>query len=338
MNLFLSIIIPVYNRPEEVHELLESFLHQTYQDIYEILIVEDGSDRKSDEVVKEFTGKLPLHYFSKENTGPGDSRNFGMSRANGNYFVLLDSDCIVPNNYLSAIAKSLNHSYVDCFGGPDTAHASFSNIQKAINYAMTSWLTTGGIRGHKNARENFQPRSFNMGLSKEAFEKSGGFGNIHPGEDPDLSLRLRALGMKTKLIPEAVVFHKRRINFKKFYQQVRKFGMVRPILNKWHPSTSKITYWFPSVFCIGLVVMGILLFVKKPWGMYILGLYTAYIVLLFLDASLKNRSLVIGLMGVLAVLVQFVGYGSGFLKSIILTTFSKKEPQLLFPNLFFDKK
>ena len=177
-----------------------------------------------------------------------------MQHAKGNYFIILDSDCILPENYLFEVEKSLKANYVDCFGGPDAAHESFSNFQKAINFSMTSFITTGGIRGNKKSVDTFQPRSFNMGISKEAFLASNGFGFIHPGEDPDLSIRLWNLGYKTKLIPEAFVYHKRRISWSKFYKQVNKFGLVRPILNVWHPSTKKITYWFPAVFSLGFIV------------------------------------------------------------------------------------
>jgi len=215
---------------------------------FEIVIIEDGSTKTSKTIAEAFQKTLNISYFFKDNSGPGDSRNFGMAHAKGNYFIILDSDCILPKHYLKAVEQSLKTEFVDCFGGPDAAHESFSNLQKAINFSMTSVITTGGIRGNKNSVGKFQPRSFNMGLSKKAFQESKGFGRIHPGEDPDLSIRLWNLGYQTKLIPEAFVYHKRRISWSNFYKQVHKFGMVRPILNKWHPSTKKITYWFYPQF------------------------------------------------------------------------------------------
>src|SRR5690606_16241396 len=246
--LHYSFIIPVFNRPDEINELLESFTNLEGNFEYNIIIIEDGSTISSKEVVDNFSNQLHISYFFKENSGPGDSRNFGMRHAKGNYFIILDSDCILPPNYLKEVNYALQNKYVDCFGGPDAAHDSFTNLQKAINFAMTSFMTTGGIRGGKQTNKTFQPRSFNMGLSKKAFESSGGFGTIHPGEDPDLSIRLINLGFKTKLINKAYVYHKRRISWSKFYTQVYKFGMVRPILNKWHPNTKRLTYWFPTLF------------------------------------------------------------------------------------------
>ncbi|NHF59300.1 glycosyltransferase [Flavobacteriaceae bacterium TP-CH-4] len=332
MDLAFSFIIPVYNRPEEIRELLESLSRQTYQKPYEIVIVEDGSTRDSKKEVDLFKNRLAITYLAKPNSGPGDSRNYGMQRASGNYFIVLDSDCILPPDYLEAAEKSLSQDFVHCYGGPDAAHESFSIVQKAINYAMTSLWTTGGIRGNRTAVGKFQPRSFNMGISKEAFENVGGYGKIHPGEDPDLTIRIWNKGFKTKLIPEAYVYHKRRINWKKFFIQVNKFGMVRPILNKWHPGTAKATYWFPTLFCIGFLVS----FLLAILGIILpLGCYMIYFALIFIDSLMKNKSLSIAILSIVAVCIQFAGYGYGFLKSTILINFSKKKPQELFPKLFF---
>ncbi|MEJ1222152.1 glycosyltransferase [Sediminicola sp. 1XM1-17] len=332
MDLFFSFIVPVYNRPNEIRELLDSLLPQTYQEPYEIVIVEDGSNLSSEEVIAEYASKLPITYLKKENTGPGDSRNYGMRHAKGNYFIVLDSDCILPPDYLEMAYRSLKKEYVDCYGGPDTAHESFSKVQKAINYAMTSTLTTGGIRGGKKAVGKFQPRSFNMGISKKAFEATSGFGNIHPGEDPDLTIRIWEKGFQTKLINEAYVFHKRRIDWKKFYIQVNKFGMVRPILNKWHPSTAKITYWFPTVFCLGLLFS--LVFALMGNTFLLLG-YLLYFVVLLIDSLIKNKDLEIAILSMVAVAIQFYGYGRGFLESTLKINASNKNPQEIFPKLFF---
>lgn len=327
-----SFIIPVHNRPEEIRELLESLVLLTYEKPFEVVIVEDGSSLSSKDVVSEFSNQLSISYYEKENSGPGSSRNYGMERAKGNYFIVLDSDCILPPQYLVEVEKSLDDKYVQCFGGPDAAHESFTLVQKAINYTMTSVLTTGGIRGNKAAIGKFQPRSFNMGLSKEVFESVGGFGKIHPGEDPDLTFRIWKAGYRTKLIPKAFVYHKRRIDWNKFYTQVNKFGMVRPILNKWHPETSKMTYWFPTFFCVGFLASVLMYFANIRFPLW---LFALYFILIFVDSLIKNKSISIALLSLLAVVVQFIGYGSGFLKSTFLVNFSKKKPQELFPNLFF---
>lgn len=335
MKLSFSFIIPVYNRPEEIRELLESLARQSYNTPFEVVIVEDGSENSSESVVNAFRQRLSISYFNKPNSGPGDSRNYGMQRAQGNYFIVLDSDCILPVHYLTEAEKSLREDFVHCYGGPDAAHSSFSNVQKAINYAMTSVLTTGGIRGNKVAVGKFQPRSFNMGISRQAFDKVGGYGNIHPGEDPDLTIRLWNKGYETKLIPEAFVYHKRRIDWNKFFAQVNKFGMVRPILNKWHPETAKITYWFPTVFCLGFVLTLILLFFNVYWPVYA---YTFYFGFLFFHSLWENKNVTIALLSVTAVIIQFSGYGYGFLKSTVFINLSKREPEELFPKLFFTTK
>ncbi|MBO0329629.1 glycosyltransferase [[Muricauda] lutisoli] len=335
MNILFSIVVPVYNRPEEVRELLESLQEQNYQKNFEVVIVEDGSSESSEDIVLKFQDKLNISYYFKENSGPGDSRNFGMQNAKGNYYIILDSDCILPKQYLSEVDKELERDFVHCFGGPDAADASFTTVQKAINYVMTSFLTTGGIRGGKKAVGKFQPRSFNMGISKQAFEKAGGFGRIHPGEDPDLTFRIWKAGFDTRLFPKAYVYHKRRIDWNKFYIQVNKFGMVRPILNKWHPGTAKPTYWFPTLFMLGLCVA----FVLSIFELWLpLMLYVFYFSILFVDALIKNKSLKVAVLAIFAALVQFTGYGIGFFKSTMLLNFSNEEPEELFPKLFFKKK
>lgn len=333
MQLQYSFIIPVFNRPEEIRELLQSMVTLNFTAPFEIVIIEDGSTISSKEVVREFKDQLQINYIYKENTGPGDSRNFGMMRAKGNYYIILDSDVILPENYLHKVDAYLSANFADCFGGPDAAHESFTKLQKAINYSMTSFLTTGGIRGGKKSVGKFQPRSFNMGLSKKAFEATGGFGLIHPGEDPDLSLRLVKIGFGCVLIPDAIVFHKRRIDWDKFYIQVNKFGMVRPILNLWHPSSAKITFWFPSLFMLGLLVSGIFLILGFP---IFLLCYLLYFIIIGLDAGIKNKSLYIGVAAIKATFIQFFGYGAGFLRAIWKLNFLKMKPQKAFPKLFFN--
>jgi len=332
--MLFSLIIPVYNRPEEVRELLESLTKQDYDDQFEVVIIEDGSALKCDAVIKPYEQELWISYYYKENSGPGDSRNFGMSNAKGDYFIIFDSDCIIPNQYLKVVSEALKNNYTDCFGGPDKAMDSFSDIQKAINFAMTSFFTTGGIRGGSEKIDKFQPRSFNMGLSKRAFEISNGFGNIHPGEDPDLSIRLWNLGFETKLFSFAYVYHKRRIDWKKFSIQVNKFGKARPILNSWHPKYSKWTFFFPSLFIIGLFIAILLLF----FGFAIfLKLYIGYFSALFLISTFQNKSIRIGFLSLIAVWKQFFGYGIGFIESFIKISLFKQKPQEAFPELFFKK-
>lgn len=331
-DLSYSFIIPVYNRPNEIDELLQSFTLLEGNFNYEIVIIEDGSNETSEEVIEKYNSILNISYYFKANSGPGDSRNFGMRKAKGNYFIILDSDVILPSNYLLEVDTYLEKEFFHCFGGPDAADESFTSLQKAINFSMTSVLTTGGIRGNKSNTKNFQPRSFNLGLSEDAFIATKGFGKIHPGEDPDLVLRLWKLGYKTSFIPDATVYHKRRISWRKFYNQVYKFGSVRPILNKWHPEYNKITFWFPSLFMIGLVVSTISAIMGHH---HLIILYLLYFCLLFITALISTKSLKISLLSIFATIVQFYGYGRGFLVSSLKILFIKKPMEDIFPKLFF---
>jgi glycosyltransferase, family 2 len=327
-----SFIIPIYNRPEELDELLDSLVSQTYEGDFEVVVIEDGSTITSEQICKKYQNDLLITYLSKPNTGPGDSRNYGMQRAQYDYFLILDSDCILPSHYLEAVDDFLQAHYVDCFGGSDTATDDFTDIQKAINYTMTSLLTTGGIRGSQKRIQRFEPRSFNMGLSRKAFEATGGFGKIHPGEDPDLVIRLWEKGFDSAFIPTAFVFHKRRISWAKFRTQVSKFGQTRAILNHWHPQTRKLTFWLPTCFALGLCGAILLVFFGHIAPLLV---YASYFILIGWDSARENRSVKIGFLSVWALLVQFFSYGWGFLRATLKIAFVKKPIETLFPHLFF---
>lgn len=332
-KLKFSFIVPVFNRPQEIEELLQSMCKLEGDLSFEVVVVEDGSDLDCKKVVSQVEKQLNITYLYKQNSGPGDSRNYGMKHAKGNYFIILDSDCLLPNHYLKVVKQCLEQKFVHCFGGPDAAHHSFTPLQKAINFSMTSVLTTGGIRGGRKSKK-FQPRSFNMGLSKEAFEASKGFGIIHPGEDPDLSIRLWELGFETALFQEAYVFHKRRISWSKFYQQVHKFGLVRPILNSWHPKTASLVYWFPLAFTVGFFLA---IFLALLGFKYLLMLFLIYFSLCFIVALFSSKNLYVALLSGLAIFIQFLGYGFGFLKSTFHINLLQQDPKKAFPKLFFTK-
>lgn len=326
-----SIIIPLYNRPDEIQELLETLITQTNKN-FEVVIVEDGSTIKSDKIVEEYTDRLDIQYFFKPNTGPGMSRNFGFEKAKNDYFIILDSDVILPEDYIQNIDESLQKNPLDAFGGPDAAHESFSDIQKAINYAMTSFITTGGIRGKKTQLDKFQPRSFNMGMRKSVFEDVGGFSKLHPGEDPDLSYRIMEKGYKTGLIPDAVVFHKRRIDFSKFTKQVYKFGVVRNILSKWHEGTSKLVYFLPTLFLLGSLFLVLISVVFNPLFLTPLA---GLLAILLLDSLRVTKSIKIAAFSVLASFIQLYSYGLGFLHSFIMIRMIGKDERKYFTNFFF---
>lgn len=332
MKLTYSFIVPVYNRPDEVDELLESLAVMSFAAPFEVVIVEDGSTQKADKVVERYREKLDMSYYDKPNSGPGDSRNYGMQRAKGNYFIILDSDCILPKRYLSEVDTFLQQNYVDCFGGPDAAHDSFTDLQKAINYVMTSFLTTGGIRGRKRSLHKFEPRSFNMGVSKKAFQATRGFGKIHPGEDPDLTQRIWKAGFETAFIKEAYVYHKRRISWEKFYQQVRKFGLVRPILLSWHPSSAKISFWLPTLF-VFYHILALACFFMGYWQL--VALLMVYLILVVVDALRTTKSIKVAIYSLLALYIQFFGYGLAFLQASFNILLLGKKPQTKYPKLFF---
>ncbi len=321
-NISLSLIIPVYNRPDEVGELLESLEKQSKKD-FEIIIVEDGSDEKCENAVKEYEKNLNVKYFYKENTGPGTSRNYGAERASGNYFVFLDSDCIIPEKYTKIVISELSENYVDAFGGPDAAKAYFSDFQKAVNYSMTSLLTTGGIRGKSEKADKFYPRSFNMGYSEEVFKKTGGFSSMRFGEDIDMSIRILKSGFKTRLIKEAFVYHKRRTGIKQFFKQVYNSGIARINLYKKYPESLKLVHLFPAVFISGLLLIFILSFLISPLFLLLILVHTAIICA---DSSFKNKSIKIGLLSVVTTYIQFAGYGFGFIFAYVKRVlFGEKE-------------
>lgn len=317
MKLKYSIIIPVYNRPQEIEELLQSLTEQSYAQNFEIIIVEDGSSLMANEIVSKYVNTLNINYFFKENSGAGASRNFGMQQAAENYFIIFDSDCIIPAHYLEEVDKALNQNFTDAFGGADAAHESFTNIQKAINYSMTSFLTTGGIRGSKKSVNKFQPRSFNFGISKKAFEATNGFSTMKVGEDIDLTFRLWEHNFETQFIENAFVYHKRRATFQQFFKQIFAFGKGRPLLNNKYPGTAKITYWFPTVFLFLLLFSVISFFVGYQ---FFAGAFTAYFVAIFLDSLLKNKNIVVAFLSIATTCIQFTGYSLGFLKGL----YSKK--------------
>lgn len=339
-KLEFSIIIAVYQRADELRELLQSLTFQTDKN-FEVVIVDDGSPSSLEKIANEFRSTLNVIYFYKENSGASLSRNFGTQRATGNYFIFLDSDTIIPENYIQIVRKELESNYVDAFGGSDDADDNFSNLQKAINFSMTSFLTTGGIRGGKKVVQKFQPRSFNMGISKNAFEKVGGFGNLRYGEDPDLSMKLWENEFETRLFSDAKVYHKRRTSLKEFAKQVYHFGIARPILNQRHPTYTTLTFWFPSLFTLGLILsllIGIFSIVCRGFICEILwlplALYLIYFLLIFVFASYRNKSFGVGILSIITTLVQFISYGYGFLLSYWRLQILKQNPQKAFPSHF----
>ncbi|MDR1876377.1 MAG: glycosyltransferase [Flavobacteriaceae bacterium] len=330
-HLQLSVIIAVYNRKDELQELLNSLAEQTDKN-FEVIIVDDGSQEKPEAVALKYSGRLDdIKYFYKNNTGAGLTRNYGAKYASGNYFIFLDSDCIAPPNYIENVRKELKRDTTDAFGGADSADAGFTRLQKAISYSMTSLFTTGGIRGNKKSVDKFQPRSFNMGISKKAFEAVGGFSEMRIGEDPDLSLTLWENGFQTRFFPECGVFHKRRTSLKKFSHQVYHFGIARPILNQRHPDYTKITFWLPSLFLIFTLCSVMVSFIRW-WSILPLLFYCCIIIA---DATIKNKSISVGFLSLITTFIQFFSYGFGFLQSFTALNILKQNPKKAFPAHFY---
>lgn len=309
----ISLVIPVYNRPDEIVELLESISQQGDTD-FEVIVVEDGSTRTCKEEIAPFADKFKLQYFFKENSGPGPSRNYGVQHASGDYVIVLDSDCILPADYMRVVRQHLDNEQIDAFGGPDKAHASFTTLQKAINYSMTSFLTTGGIRGGMKNVNKFHPRSFNMGVRTEVWNKLGGFSQMRYGEDIDFSIRLKEAGYKVVLMPDAWVWHKRRNTLKSFFNQVFHFGQARICLYRLHPDTLKLVHLFPSAFVVGVVM----LLVAAPFT-YALSLIPIVLLalLLFLDSLRLNKSFKVAALSIVTAFTQQFGYGLGFLREMV---------------------
>lgn len=313
---FYSIIIPVYNRPDEVNELLNSLLEQSYQK-FEILIIEDGSSSTCKHVVEKYTDRLEIKYFVKENGGQGFARNYGFERAKGDFLVVFDSDCLIPPNYLKTVNDFLNENVVDAYGGPDAAHPDFNTLQKAISYSMTSPFTTGGIRGSKRHIGKFHPRSFNMGISKEVFEKTGGYRITRMGEDVEFSIRIINAGFKTALIEQAFVYHKRRTSLKQFYKQLHFFGRARVNVNRFFKGELKLVHLLPLFFTVGIFAWLSTWFWQHDLfrlGAMLIGLYY---LLIFWHSSLKNFSLNVGVYSIATSFVQLFAYGMGIISEVL---------------------
>lgn len=327
----LSLIIPVFNRPIEIQELLGSLLKQSVG-VYEVIIVEDGSTEKAEEICASFSDRLNIKYFYKENSGPGSSRNYGCERATGDYFIFLDSDIIVPPDYLKEVEAELSLNACDAFGGPDAAHPDFTIMQKAINYSMTSVLTTGGIRGKSNSVEKFHPRSFNMGISRQVFESTQGFSKMRFGEDIDLSIRIVKAGFETRLFPGAFVYHKRRNNLRSFYKQINNSGIARINLYLKHPESLKLFHFLPAAFVLGVLFLVLMAVIWNSVSLLPLVLLALTV---FFDSTARNKCIRVGFLSIATVFVQHFAYGLGFLKAWWLRILLKQKEFQSFSDSFY---
>jgi len=309
-----SVIIPVYNRPDEIRELLQSLSRQSYKH-FEVLVIEDGSTIRCEDVVDEFQDVLDVHYYFKENSGQGFTRNFGFKHAKGDYFVVFDSDCLVPEHYFHAVSEHRKEVEFDFWGGPDKAHSNFTTTQKAINFSMTSVLTTGGIRGRDKHLGSYHPRSFNMGITKEAFEKSGGYRITRMGEDIEFSIRLEKLGFTSAYIERAYVYHKRRTSLKEFFKQLHFFGRARINIGRFYPNEIKLVHWLPLLFSTGLFISALLLILELSWIPAVA--YFIYALSLFIAAIIREKECTVAILGTFAAFIQLSAYALGFLSEMI---------------------
>lgn len=336
-----SVIIPIYNRPDEADELLDSLTRQTVKD-FEVIVVEDGSPVPCKHIVDKFADSLDVKYFVKENGGPGPARNYGVDKAQGEYVLILDSDCVIPEGYIAAIEAELDACPCDAFGGPDAAHDSFTDVQKAISYSMTSFFTTGGIRGgkKKGALDKFYPRSFNMGVKRSVYNELHGFSKMRFGEDIDFSYRIVEAGHPSRLFPEAWVWHKRRTDFRKFFKQVFNSGIARINLEKRHPGTMKLVHMLPMIFTVGVlscILLAIaLLFTCMPaLALVAIAPLALYSLLILIDSSVSNKSIKVGVLSIPAAFVQLMGYGLGFIKAWWLRCVQGKDEFTAFEKNFY---
>ncbi|MBR6176453.1 MAG: glycosyltransferase [Bacteroidales bacterium] len=338
-NSKISIVIPLYNRPDEIDELLDSLEKQTSNN-FDVIVVEDGSDKPSKDIVEKYSNKLDVKYFFKQNSGPGLTRNYGAERSDGDYIVFFDSDCIIPPDYVKIVTESLKTEYVDAYGGPDAALPTFTPVQKAISYAMTSILSTGGIRGASEKAGKFHPRSFNMGFSRKVFENTSGFSNMRFGEDIDMTLRILEQGFTTKLIKDAFVYHKRRTDFRKFFKQIFNSGCARINLKLRHKGSLKLIHTFPSlfllgnVFCILAALVTALIFKNIIAPLICVAPLVLFALIVLVDSTRQN-GFKVGLLSVIAVYVQLTAYGLGFLKAVWHGLIRKKGDTFGFVRNFY---
>jgi len=322
--MFFSIIIPLYNRPQEIDELLATLCLQTYTQ-FEVLVIEDGSSLPAKEIVTGYADKLDVKYFYKPNEGQGFARNYGFERAKGDYFVIFDSDCLIPHDYLEIVKDYLYDHHLDAYGGPDAAHESFTPVQKAISYGMTSVFTTGGIRGNKKHVGQFHPRSFNMGVSRAAWEKAGGFKLTRLGEDIEYSIRIHQHGFKIGLIPGARVFHKRRTSMFQFYKQIHFFGRARINIYKHFPTELKLVHFFPAVFTLGVIFILLLNIFYPPLAYFGNIAMLVYFMLIFFHSLLINKSLKVAFLSIISSFIQLTAYGLGFIQDFFKRIVLKKQ-------------
>lgn len=327
---YLSLIIPVFNRPHEVEELLESLIKQTNTD-FEVIIVEDGSKEPCRQVVEAYIERLSIYYYYIPNGGPGNARNYGARKSHGDYLIVLDSDCILPPDYIKSVQKELQQTHADAFGGPDKASDSFTDVQKAINYSMTSFFTTGGIRGGKKKMDKFYPRSFNMGIRKSVYDVLEGFSSMRFGEDIDFSIRLYKNGYKVCLFPSAWVYHKRRTDWRKFFRQVYNSGIARINLYKKYPDSLKLVHLLPALFTLGIAF----LLVGSVFCIWSLAPLAFYCLLILIDSTWENKRLKIGLLSIIASFIQLTGYGCGFLVAAWNRLIRKKGEFAAFQKNFY---
>ena len=342
MYKFYSIIIPSFNRADELSELLKSFEQLDFpKDAYEVIIADDGSTDTTAELVKKFQDKksFTLTYCSQQNKGLGAARNLGMENAAGDFFVFVDSDVTVPPHWLNEIDLGLSREKADAFGGPDTYLDSFPALLKAINYSMTSFITTGGLRGKKGRKlAKFYPRSFNMGLSRKLQEKIGGFGNLRHGQDIEYSSRIIRSGAKVFFAEKAFVFHKRRTNLRRFLRQVFNWGIARINLYQIDPSMFEPLHAAPAAALIlVLTVSAAAVFSPLFFWLFKIGLVSGLLVLLFsmADAAIKYKQLKPSFYLPLVIPIQVFAYGAGFIYNFIRRAVFKKDVKTGFKKNYY---
>lgn len=327
-----SVIIPTFNRRDEVHDLLISLQKQTFDhQRFEVIIVDDGSTDGTNHLVESMRSSVDfrLRFFQQDHAGPGLARNLGMTQAAGEYFLFIDSDCLADERWLEGLANAIEQEQPLAFGGPDGVLPEFSPLQKAIDYAMTSFLTTGGMRGHTRKRlAKFYPRSYNMGIHRSIFAKLGGMNNLRHGQDLEFSRRIVASGAKVIYIPAAIVYHKRRTSLQKFFRQIFNWGVARINLTKIDQAILEPLHFMPAVGADTFIVLTILApFCRICRYLWLLSSGAGLLILgvIVIDAYRRYRQVKPALLAPLVALTQVFAYGFGFTAAYIWRIILGKE-------------
>ncbi len=320
-DIFISVITPSYNRASELEHLMRSISAQSIDhNLFELIISDDGSTDDTEALINSWQEKasFSIKYISQENKGPGAARNHGLEKSIGELILFIDSDCEAHPKWIETIVDEYHKSEFDACGGPDGGKKDFTLLQKAIDYSMTSFFTTGGMRGHSEKMiSKFYPRTHNMGVKRDKYEAVGGFGNLRHGQDIEFSHRIRTSGGKIRFIKNALVYHRRRTSLRQFIKQVFNWGVARINLGKIDTAMLEPVHFLPSLSIL-LSLFIILIIYQLDWGISeIFLLFFSPLSIICLLGALNKKDLRVFPILLLVIPIQIFGYGLGFLQAYI---------------------